>query len=309
MADLDQEYFQLLKEDIAVTLRGSFPEVNERIELWKGTEISHLQEDLANKVGGRVSEKWFYTHIKSNAGSLPRIDVLDLLSQYVGHNGWAGYKLSKAIHTGVKPPVQKRWAWLFFLSIIILILVVINFPLFTASSYQFCFVDAYSKAPVSSKDLEVIMLHENESPYAEDISKEGCLTMKKAKGSIRFVVRSAYYKTDTISRILNKGADRENILLTPDDYALMIRIFSHSNVEDWNRRRSQLEEMMADQARILQVTPGSNVPMEIYNKEEFINKLTMPIKSLRNIEVLETTYEKDRIVSLRFVQVKDKTND
>ncbi len=309
MADTDLKYFQLLKKDIATTLRESFPEVNEQIELWKGVEISQLQEDLVSKVGGRVSEKWFYTHIKSNKESIPRIDVLDLLSQYVGYSGWAGYKLSKTSRPGGGALRKKRLAWLLFLSLFIMILVAVNSSIFTASSYQFCFVDAYSKRPIPPKDLEVIMLHEQESPYAAHISEEGCLPMRKTVGSVKFVIRSPYYKTDTIARILNKRSDYENILLTPDDYALMIRIFSHSNVDDWNRRRSQLEEMMADHAKIFQVMDESNLPMEIYNKEEFINKLTMPIKSLRNIEVLETTYEKDKIVSLRFVQVKDGSYD
>ena len=114
MADIDLKYFQLLKKDIAATLRDSFPEVNEHIELWKGVEISQLQEDLVSKVGGRVSEKWFYTHIKSNQGSVPRIDVLDLLSQYVGYNSWASYKLSKTSRPSGRNLRKKRLVGLLF---------------------------------------------------------------------------------------------------------------------------------------------------------------------------------------------------
>ena len=38
-----------------------------------------IKEDIVN---GRISEKWFYTHIKSNSGKLPRIDMLNILSEY-----------------------------------------------------------------------------------------------------------------------------------------------------------------------------------------------------------------------------------
>ncbi|TRX52222.1 hypothetical protein FNH22_22655 [Fulvivirga sp. M361] len=309
MNDVDQEYFQLLKKDIANTLSVSFPEITQPIEQWKGSEISYLQEDLVNKVGGRVSEKWFYTHVKSKAGSLPRIDVLDLLSQYVGYDNWSSYKLSKKSKAGVRPFFRKRLAFLLFSGVVIISLVAVNTSLFRAGSYQFCFVDAYSKKPIPPEKLEVVILHNEESPYKARVSDECCLTLQKSTGSVRFIVRSAYYKTDTITRILNKGQDHEHILLNPDDYALMIRVFSYSDIEDWNSRRLQLEEMMADNARIFQVLYENNVPMEVYNKEEFINKLTMPIQSLRNIEVLETIYEKDKIVSLRFTEVKDETND
>ncbi|WP_277479137.1 hypothetical protein [Catalinimonas alkaloidigena] len=82
MSDTELTYFNLLKREIARQLRTTFPEVDQEIEAWKGKEIRHLQEDLIRSVNGRVSEKWFYTHIKSAHEHLPRIDMLDLLSQY-----------------------------------------------------------------------------------------------------------------------------------------------------------------------------------------------------------------------------------
>jgi hypothetical protein len=40
--------------------------------------------------------------------------------------------------------------------------------------------------------------------------------------------------------------------------------------------------------------------MELFNKQEFIDKLTMPSSSLRKIEILETRYLDDQIILLRF---------
>jgi hypothetical protein len=82
----------------------------------------------------------------------------------------------------------------------------------------------------------------------------------------------------------------------------MINIFSRSDVEDYERRREQLERMFTDDARIFQIYPGNELGMEMYNREEFINKLTMPLKSLKNIDVLETQYRDGKIYALRFTQ-------
>jgi hypothetical protein len=95
----------------------------------------------------------------------------------------------------------------------------------------------------------------------------------------------------------------ENPLKLPlqsDDYALMIHYFSNSKVADWKRRKAQLEAVFAEEAMIYQIDPGGQLGMDILNKSEFINKLTIPINSLRNVEVLQTKYEAGQVVELRF---------
>ena len=51
-----------------------------------------FQEDLFQEVKGKVSEKWFYTYFKNDAPKLPRIDMLNLLSSYVGFENWYAFK-------------------------------------------------------------------------------------------------------------------------------------------------------------------------------------------------------------------------
>jgi hypothetical protein len=58
---------------------------------WKGQEITHFQDDLRSKTGSTVSEKWFYTYVKNNPEKLPRIDILNLLAQYIGENNWHAF--------------------------------------------------------------------------------------------------------------------------------------------------------------------------------------------------------------------------
>jgi hypothetical protein len=93
----------------------------------------------------------------------------------------------------------------------------------------------------------------------------------------------------------------QKISLPPNDYALIIHYFSQMKVDDWQKRRNSLEKMIDDNAMIYQVLHEGNGPgMELYNKSEFIDKLTLPAGSLRNIEILDTKYKNDKIMVLRF---------
>ena len=117
------------------------------------------------------------------------------------------------------------------------------------------------------------------------------------------VVNAPYYKTDTIERIIRKFERDEVIILRPDDYAMMIHYFSTMKVDDWEKRRSTLNDMINDGAMIYQVFRGKEgigMGMALYNKQEFIDKLTMPSGSLRNIEILGTQLMEGKIMMLRF---------
>ena len=59
---------------------------------WRGEDIVIFQEALLHQVKGQISSKWFYTHIKSTGKSLPRIDVLNMLSQFMEYENWADFK-------------------------------------------------------------------------------------------------------------------------------------------------------------------------------------------------------------------------
>jgi hypothetical protein len=59
--------------------------------------------------------------------------------------------------------------------------------------------------------------------------------------------------------------------------------------------------MIDDDAIIYQVFGNKDaIGTELYNKQEFIDKLTVPSGSLKNIEVLETRIKGEKIMILRF---------
>jgi hypothetical protein len=332
-------YFELLKKKIANTFRETYPECSPNMEDWKGQEITNFQEELIAKASGRISEKWFYTHIKTKSEKLPRIDILNLLSAYADFKDWPEFKRLSAEEiqpapASEKEPVsesndttvnqqkeepkpfdakrfQKKWLWESLAMVAIFIVIGLFYngsnkstKTTTAQTYQFCFIDADSKKEITDQEIDLEILKENESPITKKCDKNGCFEFKAEAGKVKFVVKTPYYRTDTITRNLSKDQPKETIALKTDDYALMIRIFSKSDVKDWKKRRNQLNEMIDDEARILQVKNDEN-GLEMYNKAEFVNKMTMPLESLKNIEIIETKYTREgKIISIRFSQTE-----
>ncbi len=311
MSDTELTYFQMLKQEVASRLRTAFPEVTADIEQWRGKEIRLLQEDLIDKVNGRVSEKWFYTHIKSGHAHLPRIDMLDLLSQYAVYDHWEHFKQSKGLASSKIPknPIRKRYALWVAAPLCLVLLAVFYMNAHTSEQYQFCFINAYNQEAIHDASLDIIILHQDESPYRIKAGEDGCIQIHSPNDEVRFVVKGPYYQTDTVVRRLNKKQRSEQIALKTNDYAWMIHVFSNSNVEDWQQRRTQLDSMICEDARIFQIFEQELLGMEMYNKWEFIDKLTMPIQSLRNIEILEMQYAADKIEELRFKQTNPPSHE
>ncbi len=304
MSGTEKIYFEILKKKIVEVIRGSEPGIPELIKDWKGNEIVLFQEDLASREGSRISEKWFYTHLKSENDKLPRIDMLDLLSRYAGYSGWNDFmaKNKEFLPKQVSGTTTKRKIRILPMLILLILLSIYAGSGLFPVTYNFCFIDANLRQPILGADIQVILLYPGESPVFTKANESGCFVLKTNQPQVSMVIKSPYYKTDTITRILNKKMKSEDVHLYTNDYALVIHYFSTSNVSDWKKRRSQLDNMIADNAQIYQVFEHGLAGMEIYNKQEFINKLTMPVSSLKNIEIIETIYSGQKISVLRFYQ-------
>ena len=70
----------------------------------------------------------------------------------------------------------------------------------------------------------------------------------------------------------------------------MLHYFSNTDTEDWTQRRIQLSEIISDNAKIFQLDKEGQIALEMYSKHSFINKLTIPSKSLKNIEIIDLIY-------------------
>jgi hypothetical protein len=298
-------YFEKLKQEIVAVMQQSYPGINPSIGEWKGQEITDFQEDLRLKVNANISDKWFYTHFKTTHSTLPRIDMLTILCRYAGYSNWDDF-----VHKhNPKDTVQKVSANnpnRYFILVPVLALVIVGvfwglFKLFNTQVYTFTFIDADTRETIANTKTEIILISDGESPVHFLTDKDGCFRLKTDKSKISMVVNSPCYHSDTLIRIVTKLNRNETIMLKPDDYALMIHYFSTMKVDDWEKRRERLNKMIADDAMICQVFRGKETAgMALYNKQEFIDKLTMPAGSLKNIEILSSQSRYGKIVVLRF---------
>lgn len=296
--------FNLLKKEIVAVMRQSYPGIKDDISEWKGQEIADFQEELHIRTKGHLSEKWFYSHIKNGNLHLPRIDVLNLLSRFAGYSNWDDFRFRNS--TSLPPPVRyKKANRLFFFvplaSLLILLVLLGVYRIFNYREYSFCFIDADSREPITGMKLEVTLLNDHEYPASYLCDSTGCFTMRTDQNMIKMVVNSPYYLTDTIERVLKKFDLKARVELHANNYALMIRYFSGNHVDEWNRRKEQLDKIIADDALIYsEVWSGRSKGLELLSKQEFIDKLTMPSESLSQLEIMNTKLRDGKIIMLYF---------
>ncbi len=279
--------------------------ISRNMEDWKGKDIFEFQEDLQRKVNEYFSEKWFYNHFKTNHEKLPRIDLLNILSRYAGYIDWSEFKhknRDKIILITEHQGSNRIFYLLTAMALIVFILAWTIIKTGSVATYRFCFIDRDSKEPIRNTRIEVAVLSDKESPVQLVCDASGCFTYKTGEQKIRFLVNAPYYFPDTITRILNKTRRNEEIQLRINDYALMIFYFSQSKVDDWKKRREQLDRIITDSAYICQVYPVDMMGMELYNKSEFIDLLTTPASGLKNIEIIDILHKDDKITAIRFIR-------
>lgn len=299
MTEANATYFKLLKEAIAKTFleRQSAPK---KMTAWKGETIALFQEDLRNETKASISEKSFYTYFKNTTEKLPRIDVLNLLCTYAGYKNWEEFKIK---HSGFEvakiseAKKAKRTAPL--LGTVGLLVIVLGYFYFQQENkFIFCFIDEEEQTALKNT-VRIEVLKPNESSVFLQTDTSGCFNYSSVSDQIKFVVQSPYYKTDTIVRT---STENKNSLvpLRKDDYALMLKYYSDGNLADVEKRRRQLNDLIAPKAQIYQVF-NTITGIELYTKQEFINKMTIPTSALKNMHILDKEYTDGKITKLKFI--------
>lgn len=306
----DKILLQLLKKEIAAAMKVSYPGMNPEISEWKGQEITDFQEDLLTKVNGLLSEKWFYTHMKSTSQSLPRIDVLNMLSQYAGYLNWDDFRYKNSEQVPLTDKLKKTNTIFIKVPLVLLITMILLFILYrivNTQNYKFTFIEADTGEPITNNKIQADLLLKDESPVSYVSDKDGIIVLRTDQSRIKMVVRAPYYFPDTVVRILKKFNRSEKVRLNVDSYTLMIQYFAQTDVKGWQKRREQLESIISEGALIYQVPDlKEGTGMELYNKREFIDKLTMPASSLKQIEIIDSQYDHGKIALLRFKINPDK---
>ncbi|MGV6830541.1 MAG: hypothetical protein ACWA5P_03135 [bacterium] len=290
----DTYYFELLKEKVC----SQFLKTNSApisIKEWKGDDITLFQEDLFNKVKAKVSEKWFYTYFKHSPEKLPRIDMLNLLSNYIDYKNWNDF-LAKNPFLKNK---RKKNSSLFWLLVLIPFLLLGVYNPLAKNKFQFCFIDDVKGEPITDIKINITVLPQDQSPLYTNTNDEGCFIYKTRDDKITFIINSPFHKSDTIIRHIDSNKNKI-VKLTTDDYALMLDYYTNRKLEDWKQRKKELDKLISDDAQIYELFEN-NIGVTIYSKDDFIRMLTIPTNSLKRINILDKKLHENKIVKLKFI--------
>ena len=284
------ECFKRLKDEVRIKVAESL-NINKDLKDWSVNDIRDFQDDLLLKCKGSVSEKWVYLHLKKEGKTLPRVDVLNLLSNYCGYESWDSFCATQS------PKMQKRKTYKVFWVALVVVLILTAYWIFPKKTVRVLIVkDAYTNEII---DPAVLKFKMNTEYLKASVRKNDVLIRVVQNDSLE--INGNYYKPLQTFINTEQTADTLAIRLYPDDYALMLNYFSRTTIDDWQHRQEQLNEVIHEDARIFQVHPKFD-GIEMLNKTEFINRLTLPLNSLQNLEILNIEYKDNQIYRLRFLQ-------
>ncbi|PIE50487.1 MAG: hypothetical protein CSA38_03165 [Flavobacteriales bacterium] len=348
---IEHLYFKTLKSNIEqVFLLNNTPS-SKKISEWKGIDIIYFQEDLRKKTKVSISEKSFYNYFKrESCEKLPRIDILNALSQYVGCESWVDFKKNNPqvekefqLHQKIQEeransrektekstqsesvlqnntnenqlvdqkskifniPKKNFFITTGVMSILLILTLFFVFKnQFLMKKVTYTFTDADRNSSINNM-LSVRILKENESPISFKVKPNEPFIYKTKSSTLRMVVSSPFYKTDTIDRNLEKSKNVENIELKPNDYAIMLHYYSKS-IRNVKKKRNKLNRIISKEALIYQVYDNEKYGVEILDKQKYINLVTTPTTSLKNLEVIDTQMKNGKITLIKF---KIKSDD
>ena len=293
--------FEKLKEAVLLKYRTVFSYSDKTLADFGNKEIRELLQLIEENCKQTISEKWVYTYLKpATINKLPRKDMLDILSIWVGYSGWDEFKVKASV--AQQTNFRKKRIKIGVAIIAFTVFLGSVFFLFSNKSeqqYTVCFYDQYTQAAIQENLFTAFLQSENINKLN---NIENCVQIHSIQDSITIEIESPYYKNTSF--IVKAEKDSISLFLQPDDYTLMLHNYMNSNIENWKKRRTQLEEIIHNDAEIIEVMK-SNIGVEFLNKNEFIDKITTPIKSVAKMEIIDIKYnENNKIISLRFIQNK-----
>lgn len=293
----DLEIFYELKKSVLEHYQNSYPYFNGSWKSFSSQDILNLIDDIQLKTKQSVSEKWIYTHLKPETNEkLPRKDMLDILSVYVGKSGWDELKFVDAIASkkDVTLSLSKENLKNNF-GLLLLVFVVFAFGIyFISKKYdekpsKIKFQNSFTKDSISNEDVKAFVVEDSiEKPI--DLKSE---SLHLEKGT-KVVIKSPFYKQKEITISPNEPLSR--VELNPNDYAMMLKAFMKSDIKDWQTRKEQLNKILSDNLEVM-IMLQNDLGAEYFNKTEFSQKVVIPSASLKKLKIVELKQEKDNKIS------------
>lgn len=297
--------FQNLKNDVLLAYKEHHPYFEGNWKSFSSQDITNLIDLIEKRVKQTVSEKWIYTHLKPETNDkLPRKDMLDILSQLIGFSSWDEYVFKhKVVHKEIQPvkknTSKKKLFWILgLLAIVGVFVLIIRFVLYENDDVHSLEVkDSYTNDKINTDDIRAVIVNDSSEIQVEIINSE---LQIKTKDSAKVIINSPFYEKKEI--MVTNAHPHPNIVLEPNDYAMMLKGFMKSNIKDWQTRKEQLDKIFADDLEVI-VMLKNDLGAEYFNKEEFSEKLIIPSESLKKMKVLEIKNASNKQINfIRIIQ-------
>lgn len=296
------EIFEQLKQKVLLKYQEHYPYFQGNWKNFSSQDIQNLIILIEGKTKQNVSEKWIYTHLKPETNSkLPRKDMLDILSQFSGFLGWDEFMFkNREVASEEKAVFPKKRNKLIFVFIGILIVVIIISFLFYSnkkSTQKFQLKNEFTQETIQAKDVKAYKIENNEKIQIP--IKNATVEVEAKDENTKIVVESPYYKKQEIK--VNSNSDNSQILLKPDDFAMMLKAFMKSDIKDWETRKVQLDKILSDDLEVI-VMLKDNLGTEYFDKKEFSQKLIVPTESVKKMQILEIKNAENG--KIEFIRIK-----
>lgn len=304
MNELQQ--FQKLKEKVLLKYQEQYPFFQGNWKTFSSQDIQNLIGLIEVQCKQTISEKWIYTHLKPESNSkIPRKDMLNILSQFVGYSGWEEF-IFNDISVSQKNKAPKKMLWNFALTLIFLI--IIAFIYFYKSKQQetktIQLNNEFTNEKIKSEEVNVVQVNDSTSQPLKvvdgKVQLEHTTTIKS-----KLIIKSPFYRTRTIDLNSDNSVSQpiSNVTLQPDDYAMMLKAFMLSDIKDWQTRKEQLNIILADNLEVI-VMLKEDLGAEYFNKKEFSQKLIIPTASLKKMKIVEIKNDENK--KIQFIRIKQE---
>ncbi|MFA7470603.1 MAG: hypothetical protein WCY63_08505 [Weeksellaceae bacterium] len=302
MNELDN--FQQLKKRILETYQKSYPYFRGGWKRFSSKDIRQLIDLIEIQLKEKVSEKWIYTHLKPESNvKLPRKDMLDIFSKFCGFADWDEFvfknqvktKTENEIYTEINPSKSFFRSWFWLLMIPAMVALVYWFPKNKSESKTLEIKNEFTQEPIPTEEIKVYEIQEDvKIPLEIEDSK---IEVTEGKQKIR--IESPYFETKEVEI----STSDDEILIKPEDYAMVLKHFIQSELKDWEDRKEKSDKILSDELEVI-VLLKDNLGAEYLNKDEFSGKLIVPTSETRKMKILniETNAQK-QITFIRIQQL------
>ena len=290
--------FQELKKRILVTYQSYYPQFQGDWKSFSSKDIRQLIDLIETELKERVSEKWIYTHLKPEANEkLPRKDMLDIFSRFSGFADWDDFRFQnrsdseELLAKDGKLPKSKQRLLAFGL-VLFAVLVTVAYTFYNKSEPKTIQIkNEFTKEPVQAEELQVFKVSKDEK-IPVDLENS---SFEVDTNSEKIIIESPYFETKEVE--ISK-TDQE-ILIKPEDYAMVLKNFIHSDLKDWENRKEKLEKILSEDLEVILMLK-ENLGAEYLNKEEFSGKLIVPTSETKKMKILNLeTNDKKQINFIR----------